>query len=154
MVVGTSKVKKEIVSLLDQENLQGWRLLMGAFEGVYQGLEKSLIKDGISYSRFQILFLLYTEDYMAPVDLARKLLVTRANISTFLKRMSHDELIMECPQSKSSKRPCFRLAPKGIKLFEGIFPKHVERISSLMIPFSSKTLADLQKLKQHSLEHS
>jgi len=117
-----TKASEKVLDLLKQDKIQNWRSLMRAFEGVYHGLECSLSKEGLSISRFQIMFYLYTEEYMAPVDLARKMLVSRANISTFLKRMMADDLVMECPKSKSLKRPCYRLTKKGKNFFEELFP--------------------------------
>ncbi len=137
------KISKEVSLLLEMPHVKNWRLLMGAFDRVRREIEIELSANGLSISRFQVLFLLYTEDFMAPVEIAKRMLVTRANISTFLKRMKTDGLIIECPNSKSSKRPCFRLTQQGIKDFESVFPKHVDVLKKFVPAFSQKTNLEL-----------
>lgn len=119
---------------------------MNAFQTLYQSFEETLLKNGCSYSRFQLLFFLYFEGSLAPVEISKKMLVTRSNISMFLKRMIGDGLVTECPESSSVKRPCYMLTEEGSRLFERIFPEHIERVKMSMPILPARSIRMLQKL--------
>lgn len=122
--------KPELVKLLESPEVRSWRALMGAFKYIFAELERGLMKEDCSVSRFQILFYLYMEGPHSAVSIARKLLVTRGNISTFLKRMEQDGLIRPA-LPEGQKRPLFGLTEKGSQFFEKIFPRHIERVRGL-----------------------
>lgn len=117
-------------SLLEYPEVKSWRALMMAFKTIFSELEKGLMAEGCSVSRFQILFYLYFEDALPAVEIARKLVVTRGNISTFLRRMESDELILK-RVPKGQKRPLYSLTAKGTAFFEEIFPPHIRRVRSI-----------------------
>lgn len=143
-----NKVKLE--KIIERDEIKSWRLLMSAFKSVYSQLEKALSDEGVSVSRFQVLFCLYFEGSMKASALSRKLLVTRANMSMFLRRMQVDGLIkFQLP--KGQKQPVVLLTPKGNKFFESIFPAHAQRVQSLVRPFGSQTIKDLEHIKQRIL---
>ena len=119
---------------------------MNAFQILYRTFDEALLKDGCTYSRFQLLFVLYFEGSMAPVDLSRKMLVTRSNITMFLRRMMTDALVTECPESISQKCPCYMLTPKGRSSFEALLPKHIKRVHSHMPALPPGTIKILKTL--------
>lgn len=119
---------------------------MNAFQTIYQSFEEALLKNGCSYSRFQLLFFLYFEGSLAPVEISKKMLVTRSNISMFLKRMIGDGLVTECPESSSIKRPCYMLTEEGSRLFESVFPAHIERVKMTMPVLPARSIKKLQEL--------
>lgn len=141
--------QKKMKQLLDFPEVQSWRALMSAFKCIFSELEKGLMTEGCSVSRFQILFHLYFEGDLAAVEIARILLVTRGNISMFLRRMESDGLIKK-NIPKGQKRPLFTLTLKGRRFFESIFPAHIERVRQLapiFDPNTIKMLATLSKAK-------
>jgi len=140
------KKYKSMVKLLDDPQVKTWRSVMSAFQGTLNRLEAGLKEDGFHVSRFQILFYLYFEGPLAAVDLSRKLLVTRGNISTFLKRLESDGQIEVCPSSPSPKRPFYMLSENAVSEFEKVFPKHVKRIQKFVPIFSPAILKQLSKL--------
>lgn len=120
---------REVLKLLEYSEVQSWRALMYAFKGIFAVLERGLIAEGCSVSRFQILFYLYMEGELAAVDIARKLVVTRGNISMFLRRMESDGLVK--PKiSPGHKRSVYVLTRAGRSFFESIFPEHIKRVRS------------------------
>lgn len=136
---------RRLEALLSQREIQSWRALMAAFQAIYGTLENSLLKEeDCSVSRFQILFFLYFQGPLPAVDIARKLFVTRGNISMFLKRVREDGLVTVSKLTKSQKRPLFCLTAKGTNFFEEIFPRHVRRVRLLMPRLDRKTLKLLQ----------
>ena len=115
---------------------------MAAFKVIFSQLEKGLMAEGCSVSRFQILFYLYFDGETAAVEIARKLVVTRGNISTFLRRMESDGLIKK-RVPKGQKRPLFSLTERGYSFFEAIFPSHIERVRRFAPKLDARTIAIL-----------
>ena len=120
---------------------------MSAFQSVYGQLEKGLAEKDVSVSRFQVLFYLYFEGRSSASALSRKLLVTRSNMSMFLKRMESDGLI-EFDIPKGQKRPGIELTAKGAKFFEELFPEHAARVTNMVHSFAPQTIKDLEKIRQ------
>lgn len=137
--------KKNLVALLKTPEVRSWRTLMVAFQSIYSQLEKDLNSEGISVSRFQILFYLYFEGSHKATELSKKLLVTRANMSMFLKRMESDGMIkFDFPDRQ--KRPVVEITKSGVIFFESLFPRHIKRVQKLVVPFSKPTLSELKKM--------
>lgn len=141
----TAKNRK-MASLLKHPAVASWRLLSSAFQINFSILEEAIIQEGLSYSRFQILSYLYFDGPSSAACLAQDLYVSRANMSTFCKRLEIDELVIQRPAKVGSKRNFFHLTKKGSELFEKVFPSHIERVKKVAIIFSSRTTEDLLKL--------
>lgn len=138
--------KKEFEALLKRSEVESWRTLMGAFQKIYRTLEQELLKDNCSISRFQILLLIYFNGPMSASDIAQRLCVTRGNISTFLRRLEADKLSRSTPTGERGGRALIELTEKGVKLFEDIFPDHIERVTKLMPQLAPVFLGTLQKI--------
>lgn len=141
--------QEKLRTVLQQSDIQSWRLLMETFRTVYNRLEKTLTDEGASASRFQVLFYLYFEGPKRATELSRKLLVTRGNMTMFLRRMESDRLI-KYQFEENQKRPVIHLTDKGIKFFEDLFPRHTDRVSTLVKPFSRQTRKDLEALLERA----
>ncbi|MGE0632898.1 MAG: MarR family winged helix-turn-helix transcriptional regulator [Pseudobdellovibrionaceae bacterium] len=131
--------RKKLESLLMFPEVQSWRTLMAAFKSILTILEKGLVSENCSVSRFQILFYLYFEGDLAAVTIARKLVVTRGNITMFLRRLEADGLIKPIVP-KGQKRAVFTLTKKGAALFERIFPSHIKRVRQFAPVLSQDTI--------------
>jgi DNA-binding MarR family transcriptional regulator len=131
--------KEKMKQLLELPEVRSWRALMGAFNTIFSELEKGLVSEDCSISRFQILLHLYFEGTLAAVDIARLLLVTRGNISMFLRRMEADGLVKKRAPA-GQKRPLYSLTAEGQRFFERIFPSHIQRVRSLSPVLDQKTI--------------
>lgn len=139
--------KAKLVKWIEIDEIKSWRLLMSAFQCVYGQLEKGLADKGVSVSRFQVLFYLYFEGRTNASALSRKLLVTRSNMSMFLKRMESDGLIhFDIPMGQ--KRPEIELTVRGSRFFEDLFPAHAARVKAMVHSFAPQTIKDLEKIRQ------
>lgn len=138
---------KELHALLEYPEVQSWRALMYAFKAIFTRLEKGLMAEGCSVSRFQILFYLYFEGELPAIAIARKLVVTRGNITMFLRRMESDGLIKPIVPA-GQKRPVFTLTKKGITLFERIFPPHIGRVRKFAPALNQDTLRLLKSVSE------
>lgn len=139
--------RKNLKGLLEHPTVQSWRALMAAFKAIFSQLEKALMAEGCSVSRFQILFYLYFEGDLPAVEIARKLLVTRGNITMFLRRMESDGLVKPVIPS-GQKRPLFTLTKKGAVLFERILPAHVGRVRKIAPALDQNALRRLKAVKK------
>lgn len=137
------KKKEAFKRLMVRPEVKSWRALMSAFQSIYSKLEKALIAEDCTISRFQILLVLYFEGPLSAAEISRRLLVTRGNMSMFLKRLKNDGLIEESPDSKSEKRALVCLTGAGISLFESVFPRHIERVMHLMPMLDPKMIETL-----------
>ncbi|MFZ3230007.1 MAG: MarR family transcriptional regulator [Pseudobdellovibrio sp.] len=139
--------KAKLVKLIESDEIKSWRLLMSTFQCVYGQLEKGLAEKDVSVPRFQVLFYLYFEGRTSASALSRKLLVTRSNMSMFLKRMESDGLInFDFPTGQ--KRPEIELTARGSKFFEELFPEHAARVTQMVHPFAPQTIKDLEKIRR------
>ena len=84
---------------------------------------------------------------MTQVQISRKLNVSRANTTTFLKRIMIDDLIVPTLEGGSQKRPAYQLTKQGANYFEKIFPLHIEEVDKVLLPFSKDFLAVLEKIE-------
>jgi DNA-binding MarR family transcriptional regulator len=134
------EVKASMKSFLDIGSIKTWRAFMEAYRSVCAYLDSALHESGQSCPRFQIFFRLYFIGPHSASELAREQDVTRGNMSMFLKRLLNEKQVETFSASGSSKRKLFRLSKKGRKDFELYFPKHVERVKSVVPSLDSKTL--------------
>lgn len=139
------KKRKGFSKKLLDPKVRGWRALMGAFKSTLVELEKGLNRYECSPSRFQVLFFIYMDGPMLPVELSRKLLVTRGNITGLIRRMEEDGLI-ECLPHESSKRLKVHLTGSGVAFFEEIFPEHIKNVNKVLPDFPIEVISFLEEL--------
>jgi len=132
-----SKNFKKFEKLKNDTTLVLWRSLIVLVEDLFSQLETSLLEKDCSYPRFRLLFILYFEAPYSAAHLAKRLRVTRSNLSTFTKRLETDGLIKACPLVSSPSRPLFILTPKGTKYTEDLMSFHFKNVKNLDI-FKSK----------------
>ncbi|MEK6704984.1 MAG: hypothetical protein AABZ06_04285 [Bdellovibrionota bacterium] len=145
-----AKKSKNLEELLELPEVISWRALMSAFQAVFRQLEQGLLTENCSISRFQILLLLYFYSPMLAAEIARRLLVTRGNVSMFLHRLKVDGLA-RMRTRQPGKRAQIELTAKGTRLFESLFPRHIKRVKKLMPVLDPKFLSILQQISLHSL---
>jgi MarR family 2-MHQ and catechol resistance regulon transcriptional repressor len=142
-----SLAQPKLRALLDDPQIESWRSLMAAFQAIYTRLESALrAEESCSIPRFQILFYLYFEGPLPASEIAKRLLVTRGNISTFLKRLESDGVIRPAHADAGQKRHRLELTPLGVKQFEQLFPRHIRRVKNLMPAFPQGCLSLLNQI--------
>ncbi|MEX1099424.1 MAG: MarR family transcriptional regulator [Bacteriovoracaceae bacterium] len=99
-------------------------------------------------SRFQIMLLLYFEGPLSASELARRMLVTRGNISTFVKRLEADGQIEVCASSPSEKRPLYCLSDEAIFLFEELFEQHIKLVKKLVPRLEESFMDQLKNISE------
>lgn len=138
--------RKFLKNLLEDPHVKSWRSLFTAFSSIFSYLEKGLKKDGISVSRFQILFLLYFDGPMNAIEIVKKMFVTRGNISTFLKRLEKDKYVKVSQKTTNKSRPYYELTARSKKVFENVLPKHIQRVKEKVPAFDIGMIKIVEKL--------
>lgn len=149
-----SKIKKFEKARLDP-SVDLWRQLLVTVESMYQTLEKKLAEKNCTYPRFRLLFVIYFEAPCSPAALAKRLHVSRSNLTTFLRRLEEDELIYACPESSSESRLKYVLSEKGVAYIEDVMTYHFENIKKLSLFSRPQLLVELKQfLKDNTKEKS
>ena len=141
----TEKVSK----LLASPEVSSWRALFNAFKSLSSEFESSLLEHDCSVPRFQILLHLHTTGPHTPVTLSRLMKVSRANITTFLKRLTEDGLINSTIENGSEKRPAYELTKKGVKYFELVLPSHISNVKKKMPAFPEEFISLLEEVPKN-----
>lgn len=112
-------------------------------ETLYEGLEKRLNEKNCTYPRFRLLFLIYFEGPCSAATLAKRLHVSRSNLTTFLRRLEDDNLIAPCPLSSTDTRPKYMLSERGVEYAEDLMNFHFENVKKLPIFSRPEFIAEL-----------
>lgn len=137
--------RQDYYELMARPKVESWLTILNTYKAIFNHLDMRLQEQGCSISRFQILINLKLQDDVTPVKLAKRMQVSRANMSTFLKRLINDGLV-KTQISANSKRPTYLLSSKGEKYLANIFPRHIEDVETIMEVFDKKDLVKLKKI--------
>lgn len=139
------KKTKELSELFESDAVKSWRAITAVYRHVYSYLDQELQKSDLNISRMEILIILFLEGPARPVDLAKKMASSRANISMFLKRLTKDK-ILETFYEEGSKRALFALTKEGERLLKSHLKDHLKRVDSIMPLLSKQSLKRLSKV--------
>lgn len=149
-----SKSKKFEKARLDPR-VDLWRQMLVMVETIFETLEKKLAEKDCTYPRFRLLFVLYFEAPCSPASLAKRLHVSRSNLTTFLRRLEEDELVYACPTASTESRLKYVLSKKGSEYTEELMSYHFENVKKLNLFARPQLVAELtQFLKDHKKETS
>jgi DNA-binding MarR family transcriptional regulator len=137
-----NRIKKFEKARLDPR-VDLWRQLLVMVEVLYAELEKKLGEKDCSYPRFRLLFVLYFEAPCSAATLAKRLHVTRSNLTTFLRRLEEDKLIYPCPIVSTKTRLKYVLSQKGLSYTEELMAYHFGNIKKLPIFFRPQLIAEI-----------
>lgn len=129
--------------LLAHDEVKSWRSVLNSYKALAAVFESEMQAEGLSLSRFQVMFHLYFSGPMKPVEVADLAMATRSNVSTFIKRMINDGVVRATSKSAEARRPMYELTPRGRRQFETIFPEHIARVRELMPALPSTAVKNL-----------
>ena len=136
--------------LVSHDEVKSWRSVLNCYKALAAIFESEMQAEGLSLSRFQVMFHLYFTGPMKPVEIADLAMATRSNVSTFIKRMTNDGVVRATPKSAESRRPMYELTPRGRRQFETIFPGHIARVRELMPPLPAGAVKSLADTYEHA----
>lgn len=127
-----------------------WRQMLVMVETLYETLEKRLIEKNCTYPRFRLLFVLYFEAPCGPASLAKRLHVSRSNLTTFLRRLEEDGLIYPCPKKSTETRLKYVLSDQGIEYIEELMTYHFDNIKKLPIFSRPQLIAEITQFLEEN----
>lgn len=143
-----TKKRLKLKKVLNDPKISAWRTMLMVTEDIYSRLEKKLAEKDCSYPRFRLLFALYFDAPLSAAQIANRLGVSRGNMSSFVKRLEEDGLIVPCPFLSTKGRPKFFLSPKGTRYSEELMDFHFANIKSLPLDLSPLTRKELTALRE------
>jgi len=139
-------------AILNRPEIQTWRAILEAQKNVFAILESNLQKIGYTVPRFQVMFYLYFDGPLLPSVLADRMVVSRGNITAFLKRLMDDKIVKKA-SGRSESRPKYGLTAKGKRDFEKIFPPHAERVGKLVPAMTDDAINQLRLIKETAAKY-
>lgn len=94
-----------------------------AFEGYASA---HIHKQGLTISQFDILVTLGNVQGMTPKELVERTLITKGTLTGVIDRLLTKGLVKRTPSALDGRSQIITLTPKGQKLFEKIFPEHLD----------------------------
>ncbi|MGI6679496.1 MAG: MarR family winged helix-turn-helix transcriptional regulator [Dehalobacterium sp.] len=113
---------------------------LGFIENIY---DQFLSRWGLSQTKANVLLLLYKNEALALWELGEKLLVSRANITGLMDRLSKSGLVTREINPLDRRSLIAKLTPKGKMLIEEIIP--------LLKDFTEKVFSPLSETEQEQL---
>lgn len=96
-------------------------------------------KQGLTISQFDILVTLGSGQGMTPKELVEKTLITKGTLTGVVDRLLIKGLVKRTPSTLDGRSQIITLTPKGQKLFEKVFPEHLD--------YMGQALAHLQAIE-------
>ena len=100
---------------------------------------------GLTMTQFDVLATLGNQPPMTCKELGEKTLVTKGTLTGVLDRLEAKQLITRVVNSEDARSQKIGLTAKGQKLFEKVFPAHLEYLSTIFNHLSSKELTQMNQ---------
>lgn len=149
----SSAPRKRLQKALLDPKVELWRSMLMTVELIYGQLEKKLAEEDCTYPRFRLLFALYFDAPLSAAQLATRLRVSRGNMSTFVRRLEKDGLIIPCPDASTKGRPKYRLTPADMRYSERVMEFHFSNIKKLPLKMSTKARQEWLALRESLLAY-
>ena len=106
---------------------------------------------GLTMTQFDVIATLGNQPPMTCKDLGEKTLVTKGTLTGVLDRLEQKALIKRTVNKEDARSQMISLTLEGEKLFEKVFPKHLDYLGDAFNKLSTKDLEmlseSLEKLK-------
>lgn len=102
--------------------------LTRASESVTESTGAEIAKAGLTETQFGVLESLLHLGPMCAAELATKVLRSRGNLTLVLSNLERGGLINRTARAEDRRYLTVELTPKGRRLIEGLFPRHVRRV--------------------------
>ncbi|MGZ4833455.1 MAG: MarR family winged helix-turn-helix transcriptional regulator [Terriglobales bacterium] len=128
--------------------LNAYVKLLRATDTVDSLLMSQVESAGLTPSQFGVLEALYHVGPLCLGELARKILKTSGNLTMVVRNLERRGLVTRTRQAADKRYYLVAITGKGRRLIAQLFPKHLERMVSLMSalpPSEQETLAALAR---------
>src|SRR5271165_5761107 len=101
-------------------------------EALHQSVSRGLLVDGLTASQFSTLKVLRLHGPLALREIAKYILKSGGNMTIVVDNLERDGLVTRDRDTEDRRMVYVSLTPKGVELFDRIYPEHLERIRSAM----------------------
>lgn len=129
-----------------QRALDAYVKLVRADDALASVLRPALRRDGLTPGQLGVLEALLHLGPMSPGEVCEKLLTSPANLTTVIDGLERHGLVRRERSAEDRRRVRLSLTPKGRRTIEEIFPRHAERITSLMDALEPREQEELGRL--------
>ena len=126
--------------------LSSYIKLVRAADSVVARSHRHLAEPNLSFSQFAVLEALYHLGPMCQRELAAKILKSPRNITMVVDNLEKRELVRRERNSGDRRMLDVHLTDEGRRLFEKIFPRHIEALNQELGILSSDELEELSRL--------
>lgn len=106
---------------------------------------------GLTLTQFDVIATLGNQPPMTCRDLGERTLILKATLTGVLERLEAKGLIQKIPNENDGRSYLVGLTDEGNRLFQSVFPGHVDHLSMALSAFNGKRLealcADLSSLQ-------
>ncbi|MDO5018080.1 MAG: MarR family transcriptional regulator [Lagierella massiliensis] len=113
------------------KNLKSLIALSRGFLSVRRKESKTIKPLGLSIAQFGVLEILYHKGSLPVQIITEKTLTTSGNMTMVIQNLLKRELVEKLENPKDKRSYLLKITKKGIKLFEEIFPPHLENINKI-----------------------
>jgi MarR family 2-MHQ and catechol resistance regulon transcriptional repressor len=133
--------------LVGKKGVLAWLYLAKVYGLISKMSEREFRQYGLTTAKFDIIAHLgIAPEGLNQCDLARRLLVSRGNISGVIDRMEKDGLIIREREKDDRRYYRVKLSEKGKKIFRRVVPEHEENIEKLFSVLTEEEKRELKSL--------
>ena len=132
-----------------EKDLRLFRICLKASKSIYRLIVEDVKKNGFTMDNFEVLELLYNKGPQYIQTISEKLMIPSGSITYVVNKLEEKGLVYKEQDENNRRYWEVCLTEEGEKIFQEIFPQHVETIQELLSPFDEEQkdeLADLLKI--------
>ncbi|CZQ98990.1 MarR family winged helix-turn-helix transcriptional regulator [Trichococcus collinsii] len=147
------------MSTTDRDTLKALTVLFKSSQHVQDKLKKDMMKQGLNFSEFAVMELLYHKGEQPIQNIGKKVLLASSSLTYVVDKLESKGLVQRIPCATDRRVIFTAITEEGRKLMDRIFPLHaayIEEIFSVLSDKEVETFIDLAKrvgLHAENLEH-
>lgn len=124
------------------------RNLVSAYQAFERYSAPDLRSMGLTMTQFDVIATLGNQPPMTCKDLGEKTLVTKGTLTGVLERLESKGILERKLNPEDARSQMIGLTSEGQKLFEKVFPAHLQHLDKAFNQLSTKELAELSNALQ------
>lgn len=124
-------------------------LIAGVFQKINFQIEETLKKFNLSLGKFNVLMIVRHQggkEGLSQVEICKKLLVTAANITKMVDRLTNDGLLTRDSQAKDRRSNTIKITDKGSILLDNVWIEYQKTVNKL-----TQSLSETNKRKLNEI---
>ena len=119
--------------------------LARAYQG-FEGYSSAHIRGlGLMPVQFDVIATLANQPPMTYKQLGEKTLISKSSLTGVVDRMAQKDFIATLENPEDARSHLLRLTVKGQKIFEKVFPEHLEHLETAFQKLSNKQIKEIEE---------